>query len=52
MRYMGSKTRLSKEIIPIIQSYITADTNGYLEPFVGVLMSLIKLHVIKDMGVI
>ena len=35
MRYMGSKNRLSKEIIPIIQSYITADTNGYLEPFVG-----------------
>jgi site-specific DNA-adenine methylase len=35
MRYMGSKNRLSKELVPIIQSYITEDINGYLEPFVG-----------------
>ena len=35
MRYMGSKNRLAKELIPIIQSYITEDTKGYLEPFVG-----------------
>ena len=35
MRYMGSKSRLAKELIPIIQSYITEDTKGYLEPFVG-----------------
>ena len=25
MRYMGSKSRLAKELIPIIQSYITED---------------------------
>lgn len=36
MRYMGSKARLSKELVPIIQSYIDK-TNpiGYIEPFVG-----------------
>ena len=35
MKYIGSKNRLSKELAPIIQSYITEDTVGYLEPFVG-----------------
>lgn len=35
MRYMGSKNKISKYIVPIIQSYINKDTNGYLEPFVG-----------------
>ena len=35
MVYQGSKNRLAKELTPIIQSYITDDTNGYLEPFVG-----------------
>ncbi|MGL5767681.1 MAG: hypothetical protein ACRCX8_18770 [Sarcina sp.] len=35
MRYVGSKNKLSKELAPIIQSYITEDTVGYLEPFVG-----------------
>ena len=35
MWYMGSKNRFAKELVPIIQSYITADTKGYLEPFVG-----------------
>ena len=35
MQYVGSKNRLSKELAPIIQSYITKDTKGYLEPFVG-----------------
>lgn len=35
MWYMGSKNRISKELAPIIQSYITEDTKGYLEPFVG-----------------
>lgn len=35
MVYMGSKARLVKYIAPIIQSYITKDTVGYLEPFVG-----------------
>ena len=35
MIYMGSKNKLAKELVPIIQSYITKDTVGYLEPFVG-----------------
>ena len=35
MWYVGSKNRLSKELAPIIQSYITKETKGYLEPFVG-----------------
>jgi site-specific DNA-adenine methylase len=35
MRYVGSKNRISKELAPIIQSYITDDITGYLEPFVG-----------------
>ena len=35
MRYIGSKNRLSKELAPIIQSFINKDTNGYIEPFVG-----------------
>jgi site-specific DNA-adenine methylase len=35
MKYVGSKNRLSKQIAPIIQSYITEDTTMYIEPFVG-----------------
>ena len=36
MRYMGSKNKFAKEIVPIIQSYfIEGYTKGYLEPFVG-----------------
>ena len=35
MKYVGSKNRLAKDLVPIIQSYITSDTKGYLEPFVG-----------------
>ena len=36
MRYLGSKTKIAKDIVPIIQSYI--DNNSieqYWEPFVG-----------------
>ena len=35
MQYIGSKNRISKELAPIIQSYITEDTEAYIEPFVG-----------------
>ena len=35
MKYMESKNRIAKELAPIIQSYITPSTKGYLEPFVG-----------------
>ena len=35
MIYMGSKRSIAKEIVPIIQSYITDECKGYIEPFVG-----------------
>lgn len=35
MKYVGSKNRLSKELVPIIESYFNEDTKFYLEPFVG-----------------
>lgn len=36
MRYMGSKSRIAKHIVPIIQSYIDSnETDKYYEPFVG-----------------
>ena len=38
MKYVGSKNRLSKQLGPIIQSYIDSmgeKCNGYWEPFVG-----------------
>lgn len=35
MQYVGSKNRISKELAPIIQSYITDETVAYIEPFVG-----------------
>lgn len=38
MKYVGSKNRISKQIAPVIQSYIDGmgdKCNGYWEPFVG-----------------
>ena len=35
MQYVGSKNRISKELAPIIQSYISEETTFYIEPFVG-----------------
>lgn len=36
MKYMGSKSRIAKDIVPIIQSYIdNSETDKYYEPFVG-----------------
>lgn len=36
MQYMGSKNRISKHIVPIIQKYIDENNvKNYLEPFVG-----------------
>ena len=35
MQYMGSKNRISKYIVPIIQSYISSNIKGYIEPFMG-----------------
>lgn len=35
MKYVGSKNRLSKQLAPIIQSYVDKGCNAYIEPFVG-----------------
>jgi len=50
MRYVGSKNKLSKELAPIIQSYITDDTVGYLEPFVGGANMIDKITCKKKIG--
>lgn len=34
MKYIGSKNRIAKDIVPIIQSYVNK-TQKYFEPFVG-----------------
>lgn len=51
MIYMGSKARLSKELAPIIQSYID-ETNaiGYIEPFVGGANMIDKIKCNKKYG--
>lgn len=50
MQYMGSKNRFSKELVPIIQSYITEDTIGYIEPFVGGANVINKIDCKKKIG--
>lgn len=50
MQYMGSKNRLAKELVPIIQSYITEKTKGYLEPFVGGANMIDKINCNKKYG--
>ena len=50
MKYVGSKNRLAKELAPIIQSYITEDINGYLEPFVGGANMIDKIKCEKKIG--
>jgi DNA adenine methylase len=43
MVYQGSKSRLAKYIIPILQSYIDENKiETYIEPFVGGVMLLTK----------
>lgn len=51
MRYVGSKNRLSKELAPIIQSYIKSGTKGYLEPFVGGANLIDKIQCTNKIGV-
>ena len=50
MQYVGSKNRLSKELVPIIQSYIKSDTKGYLEPFVGGANLIDKIQCTNKIG--
>lgn len=35
MKYMGSKSRIAKYIVPIIQTYVDDYSSMYVEPFVG-----------------
>ena len=35
MRYVGSKNRISKYLVPVIQNCINGNCKGYIEPFVG-----------------
>ena len=51
MRYMGSKSRISKYIVPIIQSYISSNTKGYIEPFVGGANMIDKIQCNKRIGI-
>lgn len=51
MVYQGSKNRLAKELVPIIQKYI--DDNNikiYIEPFVGGANMIDKIHCEKRIG--
>lgn len=50
MRYVGSKNKLSKDLAPIIQSYIKSDTKGYLEPFVGGANMIDKIQCSNKIG--
>ena len=50
MMYLGSKSRLSKELSPIIQSYISNDCKGYIEPFVGGANMIDKIKCINKIG--
>ena len=50
MQYVGSKRRISKEIVPIIQSCITKETSLYLEPFVGGANVIDKIQCRKKIG--
>ena len=50
MQYVGSKRRISKEIVPIIQSCITKETSLYIEPFVGGANVIDKIQCKKKIG--
>ena len=51
MKYMGSKNRLSKEIVPIIQKKINENNSKlYIEPFVGGANIIDKIKCEKKIG--
>lgn len=54
MKYVGSKNRLSKQLAPIIQSYVNKnmmqDGNGYWEPFVGGANMIDKIRCFRKCG--
>lgn len=51
MKYMGSKSRIAKDIVSIIQSYINNnDIDIYIEPFVGGANVIDKIKCNKKIG--
>lgn len=50
MKYMGSKSRVSKYIVPIIQIYIDETGFDYVEPFVGGANVIDKISSYKKTG--
>ena len=51
MQYIGSKNRISKYIVPIIQSYISSNIKGYIEPFMGGCNVIDKIQCNKRIGI-
>lgn len=49
MKYIGSKNRIAKDIVPIIQSYVNK-TQKYFEPFVGGGNIIDKIKAEKKIG--
>lgn len=50
MKYLGSKNKLSKELVPIIESYINDETLYYIEPFVGGANLIDKINFKRKIG--
>lgn len=50
MKYVGSKNRLSKQLAPIIQSYVNKGCNAYIEPFVGGANMIDKINHLNKYG--
>lgn len=50
MKYLGSKNRIAKELVPIIESYLKENTKFYIEPFVGGANVIDKINFKKKVG--
>lgn len=51
MKYMGSKSKIAKYIIPIIEQYISKyNISNYIEPFVGGANVIDKVHCTNKVG--
>lgn len=50
MKYLGSKNRIAKDLKPVIESYIDANTTQYIEPFVGGANMIDKIDFDRKVG--
>lgn len=50
MKYLGSKNKLAKDLVPVIQNYITEDIKYYVEPFVGGANLIDKINFENKLG--